>query len=137
MRFQDVLKKLTDQGLTREEAEARKQEGSLRELQETVRSLKSRIAELGTVNPNADEEYREVAAKAELYEQQSRDLAESQGKLEAIVAEIDKAMSMQFEQAFNEIGGYFQQIFSRLFGGGTAKILLNDTHNILTSGIDF
>ena len=114
--------KLTDQGLTREEAEARKQEGSLRELQETVRSLKSRIAELGTVNPNADEEYREVAAKAELYEQQSRDLAESQGKLEAIVAEIDKAMSMQFEQAFNEIGGYFQQIFSRLFGGGTAKI---------------
>ena len=129
--------KLTDQGLTREEAEARKQEGSLRELQETVRSLKSRIAELGTVNPNADEEYREVAAKAELYEQQSRDLAESQGKLEAIVAEIDKAMSMQFEQAFNEIGGYFQQIFSRLFGGGTAKILLNDTHNILTSGIDF
>ena len=129
--------KLTDQGLTREEAEARKQEGSLRELQETVRSLKNRIAELGTVNPNADEEYREVAAKAELYEQQSRDLAESQGKLEAIVAEIDKAMSMQFEQAFNEIGGYFQQIFSRLFGGGTAKILLNDTHNILTSGIDF
>ena len=129
--------KLSDQGLTREEAEARKQEGSLRELQETVRSLKSRIAELGTVNPNADEEYREVAAKAELYEQQSRDLAESQGKLEAIVAEIDKAMSMQFEQAFNEIGGYFQQIFSRLFGGGTAKILLNDTHNILTSGIDF
>ena len=129
--------KLTDQGLTREDAEARKQEGSLRELQETVRSLKSRIAELGTVNPNADEEYREVAAKAELYEQQSRDLAESQGKLEAIVAEIDKAMSMQFEQAFNEIGGYFQQIFSRLFGGGTAKILLNDTHNILTSGIDF
>lgn len=129
--------KLTDQRLTREEAEARKQEGSLRELQETVRSLKSRISELGTVNPNAEEEYRDVAAKAELYEQQSRDLAESQGKLEAIVAEIDKAMSTQFEQAFNEIGGHFQQIFSRLFGGGTAKILLNDTHSILTGGVDF
>jgi len=129
--------KLAAQGLTRQEAMERRRDGSLRELQDKVSSLKSEIAGLGPINPNADEEHREVAEKAELYKKQSEDLLESRAKLTAVVAEIDKAMAAQFGTAFAEIGGHFQRIFSRLFGGGTAEIALTDVHNILECGVEF
>ena len=129
--------KLAAQGLTRQEAMERRRDGSLRELQDKVSSLKSEIAGLGPINPNADEEHREVAEKAELYKKQSEDLLESRAKLTAVVAEIDKAMAAQFGTAFAEIGSHFQRIFSRLFGGGTAEIALTDVHNILECGVEF
>ena len=129
--------KLAAQGLTRKEAMERRRGGSLRELQEKVASLRLEIAGLGTVNPNAEAEYAEIEEKTALYRKQSADLLASRGKLEGVIKEIDGAMERQFNSAFRDIGVYFQQVFSRLFGGGTAKLLLTDTERVLDSGVDF
>lgn len=128
--------KLTLQGLSRQDAMERRREGSLKELQGKVSSLREQIGALGQINPNAETEYTEAVEKEKFYQTQCADLRESRTKLEAIVAEIDTAMATQFTQAFGDIRGHFQQIFSRLFGGGMAHLVLTDTVNVLQSGVD-
>ncbi|MCH4179147.1 MAG: chromosome segregation protein SMC [Megasphaera sp.] len=128
--------RLAQQGLTRQEALERRRDGSLRELHDTVTSLKEKIAALGQINPNAEEEYTAAAEQQQFYHKQCDDLEESKQKLVGVVDEIDAAMAEQFGQAFKEIAAHFQQIFSRLFGGGSAKITLTDTKDILASGVE-
>lgn len=128
--------KLTLQGLTRQDAMERRREGSLKELQAKVSDLREQIAMLGQINPNAETEYNEAVEKETFYQTQCTDLRESRTKLEAIVAEIDTAMAQQFTQAFGDIRGHFQQIFSRLFGGGIAHLVLTDKTQVLQSGVD-
>lgn len=128
--------RLAMQGLTRQEAMERRRDGSLKELNETVTSLKSQIEALGQINPNADEEYMAAVQQQKFYQQQCSDLEESRTKLVGVVAEIDKAMSEQFGQAFQEIAVHFQRVFSRLFGGGNARITLSDMTDVLNSGVD-
>lgn len=127
--------KLALQGLSRQEAMERRREGSLKELQGKVTALQEEISSLGTINPNAEVEYNAAVEKEGFYQKQCQDLVESRTKLEGIVAEIDAAMATQFETAFAEIRTHFQQIFSRLFGGGQAHLLLTDTQHILTTGV--
>ena len=45
-------------------------------------------------------------------------------------------MAEQFAKAFKEIGVHFQDIFSRLFGGGTAHLALTDKEHILEAGVE-
>lgn len=127
---------LAMQGLTRQEAMERRRDGSLKELHDMVATLKERIAKLGQINPNAEEEYAAAIKQHEFYTTQIDDLRQSRIQLEGIVAEIDEAMAAQFRQAFGQIGTHFQQIFSRLFGGGTAHLLLTDSQDVLQSGVD-
>ncbi len=127
---------LAMQGLTRQEAMERRREGSLKELQDTVASLKRQIAALGQINPNAEEEYQAAVTQRDFYHRQCLDMEESRTKLEGVVAEIDEAMETQFSRAFAEIGRHFQQIFSRLFGGGTASVELTSREDILHAGVE-
>jgi chromosome segregation protein len=129
--------RLALQGLTRQEAMERRREGTLKELTEKVGELRQRISELGQINPNADEEYRAAVEKQAFFTKQCDDLLEARTKLEAVVAEIDTAMASQFDAAFKEISVHFQQIFSRLFGGGSAQIILTNKQDILGSGVEF
>lgn len=46
-------------------------------------------------------------------------------------------MSTQLYDVLDVVGKQFQHVFSQLFGGGTAQIVLTDPENILTGGIDF
>lgn len=128
--------RLAMQGLTRQEAMERRRDGSLKELHDTVGTLKEKIAALGQINPNAEEEYTAAVEQQQFYDKQCSDLQESREKLVGVVAEIDAAMAEQFSQAFKEIAVHFQRIFSRLFGGGSAQITLTDEKDILASGVD-
>ena len=114
----------------------RRREGSLKELMDKVAFLKEQIAKLGQINPNADEEYRRAVEKTQFFTKQCDDLLEAKQKLQTVVSEIDTAMAKQFGQAFKEIGEHFQRIFTRLFGGGSAELLLTDAHTILNAGVD-
>jgi chromosome segregation protein len=45
-------------------------------------------------------------------------------------------MTSAFSDAFNAINENFGRVFSELFGGGSAELLLSDPENILESGIE-
>ena len=111
--------------------------GSVNEWKMEQARLMAEIAELGSVNPNAVEEYEETKTRYDFLSNQLADLDTAKEQLQAVIAEMDKAMSTQLYDVLDVVGKQFQHVFSQLFGGGTAQIVLTDPENILTGGIDF
>ena len=133
-RFVEELQEL---GFTLEDAQALRIEGSVNDWKDEQARLMAEIAELGPVNPNAVEEYEETKERYDFLTTQLADLDTAKTQLQAVIAEMDKAMSTQLYDVLDVVGHRFQEVFSQLFGGGTAQIVLTDPDNILTGGIDF
>lgn len=133
-RFVEELQEL---GFTLEDAQALRIEGSVNDWKDEQARLMAEIAELGLVNPNAVEEYEETKERYDFLSTQLADLDTAKEQLQAVIAEMDKAMSTQLYDVLDVVGRRFQEVFSQLFGGGTAQIVLTDPDNILTGGIDF
>lgn len=133
-RFVEELQEL---GFTLEDAQALRIEGSISDWKDEQARLIAEIAELGPVNPNAVEEYEETKERYDFLTTQLADLDTAKAQLQAVIAEMDKAMSTQLYDVLDVVGRRFQEVFSQLFGGGTAQIVLTDPDNILTGGIDF
>ena len=133
-RFVEELQEL---GFTLEDAQVFRIEGSVSDWKDEQARLIAEIAELGPVNPNAVEEYEETKERHDFLTTQLADLDTAKAQLQAVIAEMDKAMSTQLYDVLDVVGRRFQEVFSQLFGGGTAQIVLTDPDNILTGGIDF
>ena len=133
-RFVEELQEL---GFTLEDAQVLRIEGSVSDWKDEQARLMAEIAELGPVNPNAVEEYEETKERYDFLTTQLADLDTAKTQLQAVIAEMDKAMSTQLYDVLDVVGRRFQEVFSQLFGGGTAQIVLTDPDNILTGGIDF
>ena len=131
------IEELQELGFTLEDAQALRIEGSVNDWKDEQARLMAEIAELGPVNPNAVEEYEEIKERYDFLTTQLADLDTAKTQLQAVIAEMDKAMSTQLYDVLDVVGRRFQEVFSQLFGGGTAQIVLTDPDNILTGGIDF
>ena len=131
------IEDLNKLGYSLEDAQHIHIEGSVNDWKMEQARLMAEIAELGSVNPNAVEEYEETKARYDFLSNQLADLDTAKEQLQAVIAEMDKAMSAQLYDVLDVVGQRFQEVFSQLFGGGTAQIVLTDPDNILTGGIDF
>jgi len=106
------------------------------ETQNEVRELKRKITLLGDVNLGAIEEFRRVSERFEFLSAQKNDLIEAKTKLHTIIREMDDEMSKRFRSTFEDIRRHFVVVFSRLFGGGRADLLLSEPDKPLETGID-
>ena len=101
-----------------------------------IQKIKEQMAALGEVNVNAIDEFKRVKERYEFLEAQKRDLIEAKEDLSRVIRYITKQMEEKFSQEFELINQHFQEVFSKLFGGGTARLILEDQSNILGSGIE-
>jgi chromosome segregation protein len=106
------------------------------ELEETIRQQKAQIRRMGAINPEAQNEYQEVKARYEFLTSQVDDLTKAEGDIREIIAELDVLMEREFQRTFDAVAQEFKQIFTRLFGGGSARLALTDPENISETGID-
>lgn len=127
---------LSELGFTKEEAQALALEGNVRDWQERQSTLASEMEALGPINPNALEEYEQALEKHEFLKTQEADLVTAKAQLEAVIEELNQAMATRFIDMFGVVSEHFQKIFSRLFGGGTAQLVMTDEKNILTGGVE-
>ena len=132
-----AVEDLNELGYSLEDAQHIDIAGSVNDWKMEQARLMAEIAELGSVNPNAVEEYEETKTRYDFLSNQLADLDTAKEQLQAVIAEMDKAMSTQLYDVLDVVGKQFQHVFSQLFGGGTAQIVLTDPENILTGGIDF
>ena len=132
-----AVEELNALGYSLEDAQQINIDGSVNDWKMEQARLMAEIAELGSVNPNAVEEYEETKTRYDFLSNQLADLDTAKEQLQAVIAEMDKAMSTQLYDVLDVVGKQFQHVFSQLFGGGTAQIVLTDPENILTGGIDF
>lgn len=104
---------------------------------------KSRMGQLrhfldnfGAVNLGAREDYERLSARHEGLETQITDLAEGKESLQKIMRELDQATTHLFRETFERVNDTFARLFSDLFGGGQAKLVLCDPDDILESGVE-
>lgn len=101
-----------------------------------VKLLKRSIDDLGTVNIGAIEEYDRVSERHDFLQEQRTDLNEAKITLYNVISEMDVEMTKRFETSFSAIREKFQVVFTQLFGGGRADLVLTDVDNLLLTGVD-
>ncbi len=104
--------------------------------EETCRTLRQRIEQMGPVNMMALEEYKETADRHGFLETQRKDLMESIENTQETIKEIDQISRTKFDEAFARINENFAQVFTRLFHGGQAFLRLTDVENQAESGLE-
>lgn len=104
--------------------------------QAELTSVKNKIRNLGSVNVEAIDEYREVSERYEFMSAQLADVQKSKTELEKIIGDLTEEMCRIFSESFQIINSNFKQIFVELFGGGKAELILTDPENVLESGIE-
>jgi chromosome segregation protein len=103
---------------------------------EEVTNLRREIQDLGNINMSAPEEFSEVNERYEFLKKNYDDLIESRDKILSAIDEMDEIMKEQFSKTFDAINAELPATFAKLFGGGRARLVLEDPNDILNTGID-
>ena len=109
--------------------------GDRQELKRNISKVKEEIKQLGNVNMNAIEDYKEVSERYEFMNKQRNDLVEAEQLLQNIISELDDGMKKQFAEMFTKIQVEFDKAFKELFGGGKGTLELIEPENILETGV--
>lgn len=106
------------------------------ELAEEIKQQKAQIRRIGTVNLEADQEYREVKERYDNLNLQVKDLTAALTDIEEMIKELDVVMKAEFLETFKAVSAEFTKMFSRLFNGGSARLILSDEDSPIAGGIE-
>ncbi len=106
----------------------------LRAVRRQSTQLKHDIRELGDVNVNAIEQYKEIGGRYEVMSAQREDIMKAEETVLAVIDELDETMRNQFDSAFAQINKQFNEVFGVLFGGGRGRLELLE-EDILSAGV--
>jgi chromosome segregation protein len=101
-----------------------------------VRELDQRIDSMGPVNLDAIQEYDELEERHSFLEKQNTDLENAKAELIEVINKINQTTKLLFAETFEKVRVNFQEMFTELFGGGKANLVLVDEADPLESGID-
>lgn len=105
-------------------------------LEDLLNRRRSQLRRIGLINPEALKEFEEVKARHEFLTEQVADLEKAAAQLREVIAELDTLMEREFWRTFEAVAEQFKDTFSRLFGGGSAKLILTEPEDLTNSGID-
>ncbi|GAB3069863.1 chromosome segregation protein SMC [Salinicoccus sesuvii] len=94
------------------------------------------IEELGPVNLGAIDEYERVNERYLFLKAQESDLYEARQTLLEVIEEMDEAVAVRFQSAYDQVNQHFGEVFRRMFGGGQAELRLTEPGNYLESGVE-
>lgn len=101
-----------------------------------VTALQQRLDEMGPVNLVAIEEYEETEQRYQFLSQQHADLVQAKAQLLEVINRINTQTREMFRTTFEQIRTNFRAMFTEVFGGGKADLILMDENDLLESGID-
>ena len=138
MEEKQLLDKLWETyGLSHEAARRQRQElPSVPTANRRIGELKRNISALGQVNVGAVEEFDRVNQRYTYLTGQRDDVERARRELERIISGLTGEMKAIFQREFALIDQAFGQTFVELFGGGKARLELEDPNDVLNCGID-
>jgi chromosome segregation protein len=101
-----------------------------------VEALQAKLDEMGPVNLVAIEEYEETEQRHQFLTTQHDDLVNAKTELLEIINRINTQTREMFLQTFEKIRDNFRLMFTEVFGGGKADLVLSDENDVLESGIE-
>ncbi len=106
------------------------------ELEGQVARLRLQMRRMGSVSIEAQREYLDVRQRVEFLTAQVDDLRNAETQVREVITELDTLMEREFRKTFDAVAVSFRQAFSRLFGGGSARLSLTDPEDLTITGID-
>jgi chromosome segregation protein len=101
-----------------------------------VNRLRNQLRRMGAVNPSAKTEYDEVRDRVEFLTSQLEDSRRAEEQIQDVIAEMDLLMEREFRKTFDAVAIEFQNVFTHLFAGGSARLTLTNAEDLTQSGID-
>ena len=133
---QIINKMWEDYEITPNTAGEFKKPNNVAETTKEVKHLRDEIKNLGSINIDSIEEYKQTKERYDYMCEQRLDLENASSKLKKVIQDMTKIMKEQFEKQFNIINKNFGEVFKELFGGGKAELKLTDETDILNCGIE-
>jgi chromosome segregation protein len=106
------------------------------DIDENIKGKRLQLRRMGPVNPEAQAEFEEVQQRFQFLTDQVADLKKAEEDLRQVIAELDNLMRNEFKKTFDAVAAEFRQIFARLFGGGSARLILTDPDDLTATGIE-
>ncbi|WP_454683599.1 chromosome segregation protein SMC [Ancylobacter moscoviensis] len=108
----------------------------LAELEGELVRLKADRERLGAVNLRAEEELVEIETQQQGLAAERDDLTEAIKRLRQGIYSLNREARERLQASFNVVDGHFRQLFTTLFGGGEAQLVLTDSDDPLEAGLD-
>ncbi len=140
-----ILQRLADrydksiEELQREFSDTREAAGedSRKTLEEKLAGYRKKIERIGDVNLGAIKEYEDLKTRFEFLTEQRDDLIRAMEDLQKVIRKINRITRERFLTTFEQVNEKLQEVFPKLFEGGTAKLVLTDPGNPLETGVEF
>ncbi|MDT8304709.1 MAG: hypothetical protein RRC07_02135, partial [Anaerolineae bacterium] len=106
------------------------------DIEESIHNYRGQLHRMGSVNPDAPAEYEQTRERHEFLTKQVEDLQQTEKRLRRVIAELDDLTSRAFATTVTHVDKIFGEMFTQLFGGGSAKLVLTEPDDLTVSGVD-
>jgi len=114
----------------------KKQDQSETSMRRESQTLKAELSTMTDVNLGAVEAYSQLKTRYDFLSTQRDDILRAEESLNELISSLTAQMETQFAEQFALIAAHFQEVFKEMFGGGVASLKLQNTENVLESGIE-
>ena len=108
----------------------------LADIEATLERLRRERERLGAVNLRAEEELIEVETQHSSLTSERDDLVEAIKKLRLGIQSLNREARERLLTSFQQVNAHFQQLFTKLFNGGTAELQLIESDDPLEAGLE-
>ena len=109
---------------------------SIDEQTKKIEKTKKERESLGSVNLRADEETKKYETEIKKMEDDRADLYSAIVKLKTSIEELNQKGRERLLDAYTKVNRKFNEVYTKLFNGGTAKIELVDSDDPLEAGLE-
>ncbi len=135
-RIRDVLQIEPEAALALSEHERGEPFPDVEELESKLENYRRERETLGGVNLQADNEAEEIATQIETMKVERDDLASAINKLRHGIGQLNREGRQRLLAAYESVNKHFEVLFTRMFGGGTARLELTESDDPLEAGLE-
>ncbi|HZM20369.1 MAG TPA: chromosome segregation protein SMC [Anaerolineales bacterium] len=106
------------------------------ELESQLTQNRMQLRRMGAINPEAKQEFDTESERYSFMRTQVDDLRKAEVDIRQVIAELDELTRREFSRTFDAVDKQFRAMFTRLFGGGSARLSLTDPDNLVETGIE-
>jgi len=106
------------------------------DLEAQLTQHRTHLRRVGPINPEAKQEFDTESERYSFMRAQVDDLRKAEEDLRQVIAELDQLTRQEFSKTFDAVDKQFRAMFTRLFGGGSARLSLTDPDNLVETGIE-
>ncbi len=105
-------------------------------VEQEIEQVRTAIRQLGPINQEAPDDFRESEERHAFLTEQIQDLTEAEAQLQSAITELNGEIRTRFRATFSQVDAAFGNYFTAFFGGGAARLNLLDPDDIIESGIE-